>query len=222
MSVLRVRMTRGPALRGMLFKEFVDRVRGVVDRAGVPVARTRGGMPRIQAGPHLAPSHTSQCEYMDFELSEPITGAEFMRRLAAELPEGFEVRSARRLPPGAKPLKAAIRTLRYRVRGQFDPEQAERFRRANTWPVVRTRKGRERTLDLRRSVSKLEVGPKEVIMDIEVRAEGTPKPEEVLASVFGIPRKDALLMDTERSGVRFSGTFEHAPDRRPRAAYNME
>jgi hypothetical protein len=47
-------------------------------------------------------------------------------------------------------------------------------------------------------------------MDIEARAEGTPKPEEVIASVFGIPWKDALLMDTERSGVRFSDAFPRA------------
>jgi radical SAM-linked protein len=205
MSVLRVRLTRGPALRGRMFKEFVDLVRKAVERAGLPVARSRHGVPRVDAGPHLAPSHTSQCEYMDFELSEPITGAEFMRRLAAELPEGLEVMSARRLAPRVKPLKAVIRTLRYRVRGKFAPEQAETFRRASTWPVGRIRKGQERTLDLRQSVSKLEVGPEEVLMDIEVRAEGTPKPEEVLASVFGIPRKEAVLMDTERSGVRFSG-----------------
>lgn len=210
MSVLRVRLARGPALRGMLFKEFVDLVRNAVARAGLPVTRTRKGVPRVQTGPHLAPAHTSQCEYMDFELSEPITGAEFMRRLAAEVPEGVELRSARRVPPGAKPLKAAIRTFRYRVRGEFARAEAERFRQASTWPVIRTRKGQERTLDLRRCVSKLEVGPGEVIMDIEARAEGTPKPEEVIASVFGIPWKDALLMDTERSGVRFSDAFPRA------------
>ena len=205
MSVLRVRLARGAALRGMVFKDFVDLVREAADRAGLPVARTKRGLPRIDTGPHLAPTHTSQCEYMDFELSEPITGAEFARRLAAELREGVAVKSARRLPPGAPSLKAAIRSFRYRVPGAFSPEKAERFRRADAWPVVRIRKGRERTLDLRRSVSRLETLPGEVIMDIEVRAEGTPKPEEVLASVFGMPQEEALLLATERSGVRFSG-----------------
>jgi radical SAM-linked protein len=204
MSVLRVRLTRGAALRGTVFKEFVDLVREAADRAELPVTRTKRGVPRIDTGPHLAPTHTSQCEYMDFELSEPITGREFTQRLAAKLPEGVAVWSARRLPPGAPSLKAAVRSFRYRVSGDFSPEEAERFRRADTWPVVRIRKGRERTLDLRRSVARLEVLPREVIMDIEVRAEGTPKPEEVIASVFGMPRDRALLLETERSGVRFS------------------
>ena len=154
MSVLRVRLTRGAVLRGMVFKDFVDLVREAAGRADLPVARTKRGVPRIDTGPHLAPTHTSQCEYMDFELSEPITGSEFTRRLATELPEGVAVKSAR--------------------------------------------------LDLRRSVSRLEARPGEVIMDIEVRAEGTPKPEEVLASVFGMPQEEALLLETERSGVRFS------------------
>ena len=91
MSVLRVRLTRGRALRGRLFREFVDVVRGAVERAGLPVARSGRGVPRVESGPHLAPAHTSQCEYMDFELSEPVTGSEFMRRLACELPEGLGV-----------------------------------------------------------------------------------------------------------------------------------
>lgn len=204
MSVLRVRLARGPALAGMPFKDFVERVRSAAARAGLPVARTRHGVPRLQAGPHLAPAHTSQCEYVDFELVEPITGTAFMARLAAELPAGLEVRSARRLPPGARSVKAVARTFRYRVAGVFPPEKAERFCRADTWPLVRLRKGQKRTLDLRRSVSKLEVGPGEVIMDIEVRAEGTPKPEEVIASVFGTPPEDALLLKMERHGVRFA------------------
>ncbi len=205
MSVLRVRLTRGPALRGTVFKDFVDLVREAAERAGLPVGRSKRGVPRLETGPHLAPAHTSQCEYMDFELSEPITGSEFMRRLACELPEGLGVMAARRLPPGSKSLKATARTLRYRVTGAFAQEKAERFQQARTWPVVRFRKGQERTLDLRRSVSRLEVGPEEVTMDIEVRAEGTPKPEEVITSVFGIPWEEALLLKTERSGVRFSG-----------------
>jgi len=222
MSVLRVRLARGPALRGIVFKEFVDLVRGAAGRAGLPVARTSRGALRIEPGPHLAPSHTSQCEYMDFELSEPITGAEFMRRLAAQLPGGLEVMSARRLPPGAKSIKAAIRMFRYRVTGEFAPEQAERFRQAGTWPIVRLRKGQQRTLDLRHSVARLEVGPKEVIMDIEARAEGTPRPEEVIASVFGIPREEAVLLDTERSGVRFSGVAPARARQAADAAYNPE
>ena len=205
MSVLRVRLTRGRALRGRLFREFVDVVRGAVERAGLPVARSGRGVPRVESGPHLAPAHTSQCEYMDFELTDPITGAEFLRRLSAELPEGIGAMSARRLPPGARSLKATVRLLRYRVAGEFTPEQAERFRRAGAWPVVLIRKGQERALYLRRSVARLEVGPGEVTMDIEVRADGTPKPEEVIASVFGIPWDDALLLETERSGMLFSG-----------------
>jgi len=204
MSVLRVRLARGSAFNGTRFNDFVEQVRSAVNRAALPVARTRHGAPRLQAGPHLAPTHTSQCEYIDFVLSEPITGTAFMARLAAELPAGLEVRSARRLPPGAPSVKAAARTFRYRVAGVFAPEKAERFCRAGAWPVVRLRKGQKRTLDLRCSVSKLEVGPGEVIMDIEVRAEGTPKPEEVIASVFDTPWEDALLLKTERHGVRLA------------------
>ncbi|HOF40087.1 MAG TPA: TIGR03936 family radical SAM-associated protein [Candidatus Hydrogenedentes bacterium] len=211
MSVLRVRLTRGQALRGLIFRKFVDSVRGAVERAGLPVARNRRGAPRLEAGPHLAPAHTSRCEYIDFELTDPITGREFLRRLSMELPAGVDAVSARRLPPGSKNLKAAVRVLRYRVAGDFRPEQAERFRRASSWPVVRIRKGQERCLDLRRSVARLDVGPGEVTMEIEVRVDGTPRPEEVIASVFGIPLEAALLLETERSGMLLSGTSPARP-----------
>lgn len=210
MSVLRVRLTRGQVLRGLVFREFVDLMREAVERAGLPVVRNRRGAPRLETGPHLAPAHTSRCEYMDFELTDPITGREFLQRLLKELPAGVEAVSARRLPPGSKSLKAAVRVLRYRVSGDFAPEQAERFRQAGSWPLVRIRKGRERCLDLRRSVARLDVGPGEVTMDIEVRADGTPRPEEVVASVFGIPLEAALLLKTERSGVLLS---DRAPAR---------
>jgi radical SAM-linked protein len=205
MSVMRVRLARDAALRGTIFKEFVELVRAAADRALLPVVRTQRGAPRVAAGPHLGPNHTSVCEFVDFELADPITGTAFHGRLAEALPPGLRVVWVGRPPLGAKSLKAGITAFRYRVDGAFAPDKAERFLQSDQWPLRRIRKGRERVLDLRRSVSKLEVRPGEVIMDIEVRAEGAPKPEEAMASVFVMPWEDALLLPMERSGVRFAG-----------------
>jgi hypothetical protein len=99
--------------------------------------------------------------------------------------------------------KAAIRGYRYTSWGSFDPARAEAFRSAQTWPLPQFRKGRERILDLKRSITRLRVEPNRVIFDIEVRGEGMPKPEEVLASVFGMTLQEAMAVPTERTAARF-------------------
>lgn len=205
MSWVRVRLARGDHARGWLHKDFVAAVYAAVERAGLPVARA-GGRSRLRlvSGPPLAPEHVSCCEYLDMELDEAITLREFGRRLAERLPDGLEVMSVRRLPPGGANLRATSKAFCYTIGGHFDEERAERFRHAAQWPMARRRRERERVLDLKRSVSRLELRADGVEMVIEARPEGTPKPEEILESVFGISQEQARLLPTARIGIRFA------------------
>jgi radical SAM-linked protein len=206
MAVLRLRLARGSAARSLTHKEFVQTIHDAAKRAALPVALSGGRQARLRmtAGPPLTLGHVSRCEYVDFEVTAPITGQEFASRLAAQLPEGIEVLWPQRLGARATHLRAAITAFCYTIQGEFDAAKAQAFLRANHWPMKRIRKERERTLDLKHCVSNLTVESDRVLMNIEVRPEGTLKPEEVLESIFGVPREHAMLLPTERSGVRFS------------------
>ena len=216
MAVLRVRFARGPAARWLTPQEFLSAIRDAAERANLPVAREHGpraelrsaerrcARMRITPGPPLTPGWESRCEYVDFELCRPITGWEFRQRLSAELPDGVEILWQRRLPPRSPHLRASVAAFTYTVSGEFDPQKAEAFLRAESRPMTRLRKNRQRTLDLRRSLARLDVAPGRLTMVIRVREEGTPKPEEVIEAVFGTPREDAIRLPIERTAITFS------------------
>jgi len=210
---MRVRLARGPAVRWLSPKEFAETIQEALKRAELPVSRTPGDRPRyrIIAGPPLPLGFTSRAEYMDFRLDLPIAGTVFGERLGAELPAGVEVLWQVRVPPGAPHLRAAVTGFRYTIPCEADPERAVAFGEASSWPLVRVRKERERRIDLKQNVSRLIVEPGYVIMDIEVRPDGTPKPEEVLRSIFERDLDPAAEPPAERTAVRLT------PLPRPRA-----
>ena len=211
MATLRARFARGPEVSQWTHQDFVAAVRDAADRSPLPLTRGSGGMPRIAAGPPLAQGHVSRCEYMDFEVTEPITAAAFGRGLAPQLPKGVQLVWQRRIPSCSPHLRAAVTAYRYAVPGDFERQRAEAFARAPVWPYrrIRPKKG-DQEFDLKQSVSRLEVQPGRLTLTIEVRPDGTPKPAEVVESVFGMPADQARQVQMEREGIRF------LPSRRPR------
>ncbi|MBN2307614.1 MAG: DUF2344 domain-containing protein [Candidatus Hydrogenedentes bacterium] len=209
MAVMRVKLARTAPARWLEHREFVQIVRDAVLRAGLPVAGGRGAPPApcITPGPPLRAGYLSRGEYVDFELTEPTTAREFGRRLAAELPPGLEVVWQRRLPARAKHLRAAVTGFTYTVSARLDPARARAFAEATTWPHVRVRPARVQEFDLKRSVSRLDVRPEQARIDIEVRPDGTPKLEEVLESIFGIPPEESATIPTERAAVKLEQPY---------------
>lgn len=205
---MRVKFTREDPVRWLLHREFLHLVQQAVQAAGLPVSTTGGSQPQpvCASGLPLSVGHLSCCEYVDFVVCLPITATEFGRRLAPELPEGIRTTWQGRMACQTPSLKAAIRGFRYRVSGIVDPAPAEAYNAATVWPLPQMRKGRERILDLKRNVPWLRVEPNRVIFDIEVREEGMPKPEEVIASVFGMTLQEATALTIERTAARFASS----------------
>jgi len=201
--MLRVRFAKDASVAGLSHQEFGDLLRDAVDRAGLPVVRGGGGKarPRLVQSPSLSLGHRSRCEYADFPLSAPVPAMEFGRRLDAALPEGVRVVWQWRLQPHARHLRAATAGFCYTVPGSFDKNRAETFLKADTWPFTRVKNGKERVLDLARCVSKLVVHEDRIVINVRVQQSGTPKPEEILESVFGIPHEQAHQAPIERTSV---------------------
>ncbi len=209
MSIMRVRLTRGEESKWLLGSEFLDMLHQAVALSGLPVAGRAAPVPRfrIQGGPPLPTGFTSQCEYVDIELLSPVTSHEFRQRLQPCLPSDMLIVWARRLPKYSKSLKASLRRIRYTVMGLFERRCATAFHHAEHWPLVQVKKDRHRVLDLKQSVTGLRVESDRLIFEIEMREEGMPKPDEVVASVFGRTLKEATGYAAERTAVHLDAPF---------------
>jgi len=210
MAKFRMRMARNPKGRWILPNTARRHIQEALDAAQLPVRRKRG-RPFVEAGPPLAPGHTTSCEFYDVDVTAPITTAAFARRLDPTLPPGFEIRWIRRLRPRARSLQAAASAFCYTVQCCVDAGRAVQFHQAATWPLARSKRGRQNTIDLKNNVSRIAVRPACVDFCIEVHAEGVPKPEEAVASIFGLEWAEAMLLPIERTAIFF------IPDQTPDA-----
>jgi len=200
---MRVKLARVPSVGTNSHQEYLAALHDAVFRSQLPVTRTHSAPPRfrIVSGPPLGAGHASRCEYVDFELRHPISGPEFGRRLARELPPGLELLWQKRMPPGTPHLMASVISFTYDIEGTFDPQRAVAFAEATQWPVTRQRAKKSQTFDIKRSVTHLDVHPHGITLKITVQPDGTPKPEDVLAAVFGVTPEDARNLAVVRTAV---------------------
>ena len=204
MSVMRLKLARGEALRSLSRQAFMALVRDAASRAELPVAHDNGSRPRVTAGPPLSLGLTSRCEYLDFVLCAPIGAREFGRRLDTQLPEGARVLWQRRLSGHIRNPMASIGAFLYTVVADVSREDAAKFNRAKTWPYTRVREKGIQEMDIKRNVANLTVGPGKVTFKIEMGNQGTPKAREVMASVFGLTPGEAEKLPIERTAARFN------------------
>ena len=208
---MRLRFTRGKRFIGLTQKAYVSEVMEAIRRAEVPVAMGSGTppRPRLTTGLSLPMGYTSQCEYVDVELlppnaMPPMTTATFVGRLRDCLPEDIELRSARRIPPRTPHIRGSVCDVCYTIRGIFDPARAAAFRTCASWLVEQERKGKTRKLDLKQCVLGLEIHSETLRIKLAVRPTGTPKPEEILMSVFATPKAALGGYSIERTAMRLA------------------
>jgi radical SAM-linked protein len=208
---VRLRFARGAALRGLAPQDWTRLVREAARDARLPVAcgeKTGETLPRVAVGPSLDAGQTSRAEYADvFPIADARgwqpAASGFVAALNGTLPEGASAVWARRVPAGAPHLRASVAGIWYTVSCKMDPAPAEAFRKAASWPVERFKKGKRRVLDLKPGVPRLHVRPGALEMYCTVRAEGTPKPEEVCMAVWGLPESEVEQLHIERTALQF-------------------
>ncbi len=135
----------------------------VLRMARWPLAFTRGHHPhpKISYGPPLPLGVEGEQELIDVHLTGPLTDA-LIEAANARAPEGLRLRSSRALPPRTASLTAAAVTAEHRVLLPADlAAQARRegridaFEAARAWPALKAGKGRQKTIDLKRCVTRL-------------------------------------------------------------------
>lgn len=99
-------------------------------RAGLPLLYSNGFNPHPQFSfaTAAATGMSSDCEWFEVQLFEPIAPEEFVRRANAAMPDGMSVSDAFELPEGFGSLSAKLRAALYRVELSFEaPVSAERI-----------------------------------------------------------------------------------------------
>ncbi len=91
-------------------------------RAGLPLLYSNGFNPHPQFSfaTAAATGMSSDCEWFEVQLFEPIEPTEFIRRANAAMPEGMSVSDAHELPEGFGSLSAKLRAALYRAELKFD------------------------------------------------------------------------------------------------------
>ena len=97
--IYRAAVTKGEALRYISHLDYAGAIQRAVRRAGLPAAYSEGFNPhmKISFASALAVGVTSDIEYFDLELTEPLPALEAAKRLKAALPPGIRLLAMRRL-----------------------------------------------------------------------------------------------------------------------------
>ena len=188
------------AKRGRLrFVGHLDTARAImraVRAAGLPARTTQGCSPHLDAsfGPPLPLGLTGNSEFFDVRLTEPVDPAAAREALQAHLPDGLEICSVRLMTGKTESLGARLDRADYTVHVPAEvtiaPETIEQFLASDEAVVVRTRGERQRAVNVRRYVERLEAfdepgGRTRLEMTIVMTPEGSASAAEVLGILVG-------------------------------------
>jgi radical SAM-linked protein len=198
---VRIRFAKQGDLRFVGHRDLMRSVERLFRRARLPLRFSEGfhPKPRMTFPWPLALGLAGIDEVAEVELCETANADELRARLTAEAPPGLEIRDVEVLPEGAA--KAKVRWVRYEVpvpeasRPQL-PARIERLLAADSFPVVRPKRGR--TVDLRPLLEQLAFDGETLRMRLELDPAGCVSPRDVAAALG--------LADLEHEGAHFTRT----------------
>lgn len=163
------------------------------NRAGLPLHYSKGfnPSPKVAFSPALPLGTESKAEYLFVDLSAAITAQDWLGAINDQLPEGLHVNELSQTQ--SKKIPARVETC-YRIElpQTVANQRIATFMAAATFPVVVTRKQKERSLDGRSQVTGLHiVEPKtvELRMISEVSKAGL-KPLEIVRAVLDLSEQE--------------------------------
>ena len=117
MQRLRLKFSRGEALKFLSHLDLMRLWERALRRAGLPLAYSEGFTPHPQialAAP-LSVGVTSQAELMDVVLSRWLPPQTFMAQIGEQLPDGIELMEVWPVGPRVPSLQSQVRLVEYRV-----------------------------------------------------------------------------------------------------------
>lgn len=186
-------------------------------RAEIPMAFSEGfnPHPKMSFGSALALGATSLREYVDIELAQELSPAEFMQRLQAQLPTGLRLLDVREIPAQLKPLMAVLNCASYKVSvplllpvsQEKVEEVVQRFLAQENIAYVRYSKKGKQEKNLRPFIrhlsGKVYEDRLELELELDITEQGSVKPVELVGVMreFGELPVDVEGMRVHRTGI---------------------
>lgn len=208
-------VTKGEAIRYISHLDYADMIQRAICRAKLPAAYSEGFNPhlKISFASALAVGVTSEAEYMDFMLTEPLAAAEVAARLSAQLPPGVKLSRLRLLTGRHQALMAAVDQADYEVTVPVCGEEGavrravQAFNEAETCWYRRSSPKKSREIEVKQYVKgdvavTYAPGVAHLTMAIRITPTGSVKPGEVLSvlcETFALPGDATMAILSRRA-----------------------
>lgn len=189
----RAQIRKGAEIAFLSHLDYMNVFMSALLRSKLPAAYSEGFNPHLKVSfaTALGVGVTSDCEYVDFELTENLRTPEVMEKLNRQLPRGAEILRVKKIAGKVPALMSVIDFSRYEVSVPFAgeleaaEEAAEKFNAAPEIFFTRITPKHTRELEIKRYVAeRVEVskagGDLKIIFGVKITQEGTVKPSEIL------------------------------------------
>ena len=217
----RAQIRKGAEIAVLSHLDYMNLFMRALLRSKLPAAWSEGFNPHLKVSfaTALAVGVTSDCEYVDFELSAPVEVFEVAKRLNAQLPKGAEIVRLKKLRGKSKPVMSLVDLSRYEVHLPFDKKffdaaqvAVENFNAAPEIKFTRITPKKTRELELKKYLAepvKISLADDELIITfaVQITAEGSLKPSEVLKILheqFNFPA-DISAAKINRTALLYNG-----------------
>lgn len=181
-----------------------------IRRAELPVAYSKGFNPQMifQLAMPLSVGFISQCEYGQFNLVTNLAADKVKDALAKALPGDLEIIDVWQVSSQMPNLSKLINVVSYRVLvsnpiADDIPSRLKEFMEKETFPYLRIRDNKSKTIDLRPLVKDIKISswnPLVAELYLKITPTGSARPEEIMEILTGSDVKSIKLMTYERTG----------------------
>ena len=195
MVYCRAQITKDEPLRYISHLDYASLMQRAIRRAKIPAAYSEGFNPhmKLSFASALSVGVTSDAEYMDLELSEPMAEGEIAKRLRPVLPEGVRLIALRVMTGKPKALMALTDEAVYEITvplcGTFSEAQKalKDFNATKECTFLRKTPKKTREIEVRQYICgnlRAEAAENDLlrlVMAIRITPVGSVKPQEILA-----------------------------------------
>lgn len=187
----RAQIKKGNEIAFLSHLEYMNVFMNALLRSKLPAAYSEGFNPHLKVSfaTALGVGVTSDCEYVDFELTQNVKSNEVLTRLNSQLPKGAEILRIRKINGKVPALSAAIDFSRYEIFIDADFEEtlkaAEKFNSAKEINFTRVTPKHTREIEIKKYIAeplKVSKVDSEILLTFgtKIFLDGTIKPSEIL------------------------------------------
>lgn len=184
---IRLVFSKGPDVRFTSHLEVIRIFQHAFRKSRLPLAFSQGYHPRpkISPGPPLPLGYISCCEYLDVQLLN-IYPNNFESQLNKYLPEGIEVLKSKQISKNTSSLNSSITLAIYQIDINLSlnfekiNKNIDTFLKNNYFKIVRKRKGKKKTIDIRTFVDKLYLEKNILHLSLRFISQRTARVDEIL------------------------------------------